>query len=58
MDLRSRRVEQAVLSEPGPECLEVFETVAAFYAFIFLYFFFYPALSLLSKTLSGVDDYF
>lgn len=40
MDLRSRRVEQAMLSEPGPECLEVFETVAAFYAFIFLYFFF------------------
>lgn len=49
MDLRSRRVEKAVLSEPGPECLEVFETVAAFYAFI--YFFFLPcSVSSLKNT--------
>lgn len=33
-------------SEPGPECLEVIETTAAFYAFVYLMFLSFSASSL------------
>lgn len=50
MDLRSWQAEQAMHSEPGPECLEVIETMAAFYAIIYLMF--------LSFSVSSLKNHF